>query len=327
MNRFERVQQPYQPNLREEEEDPCCDNPDLLVTEDGTRVCRNCGLTFGQEMESSERRAFTAEEVKSRRRTEPRWRSYGPRTVITRFKADAKGRQLPAKKQAQFARLSKIQGSLINSIERNYWEARPKLSALAHKMNVPDHVAETAWKIYTEVARQKLTMGRSIEGFVAAALYASIRFHNFPRLLEELASEALLPMRAVHRSLGLVVRNVLPVLNLKYRPVTPEPLVFRFGTELNLSMASQQRAAQLLAAARRNGLQSIGKDPKGIAAAAIYMVTKDTRERKTQTAIAAVARITEVTLRTRAKQIKGQFTAPAGFPTWEGPGACKRESD
>jgi len=298
---------PYGNFDEEDEEDetsPCCARPDIGVSADGLRVCRTCGMTFGQSFVSQERRAYTAEEVKQRRRTEPRWRTYGPRTVISTVKTDAKGRQLAAKKQALFARLSKIQGSLINSIERNYWEAKPKLHALATKLNVPDYIIETAWKIYSEVAQQKLTMGRSIEAFVCASLYASIRIHDFPRLLEELTEVAMVPLRSVHRSLGLIVRNVLPVLNLKYRPISPEPLIFRFGNELNLSIKVQKSAAEILKAASKTGLKKMGKDPKGLAAAALYMAAKASPERKTQTQIAEIARVTEVTLRTRAKQIK-----------------------
>ncbi len=302
MNRFEHINRP---NLDVEEDEPCCDSPDVMITDDGIRVCRNCGLTFGQEMVSHERRAYTADEVRNRRRTEPRWRCFGPRTVITRVKSDAKGRQLPAKKQALFARLSKIQGSLINSLERNYWEAKPKLNALANKFPIPDYIVETAWKIYSEVARQKLTMGRSIEAFVCASLYASVRIHQFPRLLEELAEASLAPFRFVHRALALIIRNVFPVLNLKYKPIEPEPLVYRFGNDLNLSIGLQKSAAKLLTDASRNGLLRMGKDPKGLAAAAIYLVCRNSKERKTQTQIAEVSRITEVTLRTRAKQIKG----------------------
>ncbi|OLS15372.1 MAG: transcription initiation factor IIB [Promethearchaeota archaeon CR_4] len=301
VNRFEHI---HHPNLKEEEEEHCCDNPDPIISEDGIRVCRNCGLTFGQEMVCHERRAYTAEEIRSRQRTEPRWRSFGPRTVITRVKNDARGRLLPAKKQAFFSRLSKIQGSLINSIERNYWEAKPKLQTLANKLSIPDFIVETAWKIYCEVARQKLTMGRSIEDFVCASLYAAIRIYNFSRLLEELTEVANVPPRSVHRALGLLLRNVLPVLNLKYRPINPEPLVFRFGNELNLSMAVQKNAVQLLITASKHGLRRMGQDPKGLAAAALYVAAKGTNEHKTQNQIAGVARVTEVTLRTHAKQIQ-----------------------
>lgn len=295
----------YPNNLDYEDDDtPCCPNPDIFTNEDGVKVCRNCGLTFGQAFVESERRAYTNEEVQMRRRTEPKWRSFGPRTVITGVQTDARGHQLEAKKQALFSRLSKIQGSLVSSLERNYWEAKPKLTTLSNKMQIPNQIVETAWKIYTEVARQKLTMGRSIDGFVSASLYAAVRIHDFPRLLEELVEYAHLPLRSVHRSLGLVVRKVLPVLKMKYQPVTTKSLVYRFGNELKLPMQVQTFAAELLIKSKKNGLKSMGKDPKGLAAAAIYMACKNAEEKRTQAQIADVARITEVTLRTRVKQIK-----------------------
>ncbi|MEX2682500.1 MAG: transcription initiation factor IIB [Candidatus Sigynarchaeota archaeon] len=285
-------------------DEECCEAPDVFVTIDGKIVCRHCGICFGTQMVGHERRAYTAEEVRSRRRTEPVWRCFGPRTVISAVKTDLKGRQIPASKQALFARLSKIQGSLISSIERNYWEAKPKLQAIANKLGIPDFIVETAWKIYSEVAKQKLTMGRSIQAFAAASLYAAIRIHNFPRLMEEMTDPSLNSLRAVHRSLGLIIRSVLPKLGYKYRPISPRPLVFRFGNELNLSISVQQTAAELLKKAAVNGLAKMGKDPKGLAAAALYICAKKSREKRTQTEIANVSRITEVTLRTRAKQIK-----------------------
>lgn len=294
----------YRPNDYEDEEEDCCPSPNIIVNEDGMRVCTNCGLTFGQAFVDNERRAYTTEEVQSRRRTEPKWRSFGPRTVITNVSSDSRGHSLDSRKQALFSRLSKIQGSLVSSLERNFWEAKPKLNALALKLNVPNQISETAWKIYTEVARQKLTMGRSIDGFVTASLYAAIRIHEFPRLLEEIVEVAMIPLRSVHRSLGLIVREVFPVLKMKYKPVTTKSLVFRFGNELKLSMSTQTNAANMLIASKKNGLKSMGKDPKGLAAAALYMACKSGNEKRTQAAIADVARITEVTLRTRVKQIK-----------------------
>ena len=288
---------------KDNEDEPCCSDPDLH-NDDGMRVCHNCGMVLGRSFVATEKRAYTADEVKNRKRTEPRWRNFGPRTIIGTNTPDAKGVSLQGKKQAMFNRLSKIQGSLVNSLERNFWEARPKINQLAQKLNIPDHILETAWKIYSEVAKQKLTMGRSIDAFVTSSLYAAIRIHNFPRLLEEVVDVALLPLRSVHRSLGLVVRNVLPILKLRYKPISPGPLVYRFGNDLNLSVLVQQKAANMLKTALRHGLKKMGKDPKGLAAAALYIAAKSTTERKTQTEISEIARVTEVTLRTRAKQIK-----------------------
>ncbi len=289
------------------DQEKCCDDPLIDYNLDGLRVCKRCGLVLGTAYISSEKRAYTHEEVQDRRRTEPRWRNYGPRTIIDRNSSDGNGNILTGRRKAFFNRLSKIQGSLVNSLERNYWEARPKINQLARKLNIPEHIVETSWKIYTEVAKQKLTMGRSIDGFVTASIYAGIRIHNFPRLLEEIAEVSMMPLRSVHRSLGLIVRNVFPVLNLKYKPISAVPLVFRFGNDLDLSVQVQKHASDILNSAISHGLRKMGKDPKGLAAAALYMAAKPTTERLTQRQIAEAAHITEVTLRTRAKQIQGRM--------------------
>lgn len=297
---------PYPCNNDDENDDnqACCESPNIIESDDGSKVCTNCGVVRGISFVVQERRAYTSDEVKNRRTTEPRWRNYGPRTVIGLYNADGKGHQLESKRQQLFNRLSKIQGSLINSIERNYWESRPKLSTLCNKLHIPDYISETAWKIYSEVAKKKLTMGRSIEGFVCASLYAAIRIHDFPRLLEEVVEVSMIPMRSIHRSLGIIVRMVLPALHMRYKPISPEPLIYRFGNELNLNIATQKFGADLLRHASRSGMKEIGKDPKGLAAAVLYIASKKSGERRTQTEIAHIARITEVTLRTRGKQIK-----------------------
>ena len=60
----------------------------------------------------------------------------------------------------------------------------------------------------------------------------------------------------------------------------------------------------MLSNANKNGLNRVGKDPKGLAASVIYMAAKINNERKTQEEVADIAKITEVTLRSRIKDIK-----------------------
>lgn len=281
----------------------CCTKPAIKV-KDGTRVCLNCGMILGQTYVGNERRAYTIDEIQKRKRTEPRWRDFGPRTMLPNTKTDSKGKSIGAKEQALFSRLSKIQNSLISSIERNFWEAKPKLKMLTSKLNIPEYISETAWKIYSLVAKKKLTMGRSINGFISGALYAAIRVHDFPRLLDEVCEASLTPRRTVHRSLAMIVREILPELKLKYQPITAEILVFRFGNELELPIDIQKEAINMLRLASKKGLRRTGKDPKGLAAACIYIAAKNNSIRKTQSSVADIAKITEVTLRSRAKQIK-----------------------
>ncbi|MFX0059882.1 MAG: transcription initiation factor IIB family protein [Candidatus Hodarchaeota archaeon] len=284
----------------------CCENPSV-EERDGNKVCLNCGMIFERTYVGNERRAYTVEEIQSRRRTEPRWRDFGPRTMLPTTKTDSKGKSIGPKEQALFSRLSKIQNSLISSIERNFWEAKPKLKMLTSKLNIPEYISETAWKVYSIVAKKKLTMGRSINGFIAGSLYAAIRVHDFPRLLDEVCEASLTPRRTVHKSLAMIIREVLPELGLRYQPITAESLVFRFGNELNLPMNIQKCAIDMLRKASENGLKRTGKDPKGLAAACIYIAAKDGSIRKTQSLVADVAKITEVTLRSRAKQIKSKL--------------------
>ena len=285
----------------------CCSNP-FVESRDGNKVCLNCGIIFERTFVGNERRAYTIEEIQNRRRTEPRWRDFGPRTMLPSTKTDSKGKSIGAKEQALFSRLSKIQNSLISSIERNFWEAKPKLKMLTSKLNIPEYIAETAWKIYSIVAKKKLTMGRSINGFISGSLYAAIRVHDFPRLLDEVCEASLTPRRTVHRSLAMIIREVLPDLNLRYQPITAESLVFRFGNELDLPIKIQKNAINMLRDASKNGLKRTGKDPKGLAAACIYIAAKNGCIRKTQSKVADIAKITEVTLRSRAKQIKSKLS-------------------
>ena len=55
----------------------CCDNP-FVESRDGNKVCLNCGIIFERTFVGNERRAYTIEEIQNRRRTEPRWRDFGP---------------------------------------------------------------------------------------------------------------------------------------------------------------------------------------------------------------------------------------------------------
>ncbi|MFX1259674.1 MAG: transcription initiation factor IIB family protein [Promethearchaeota archaeon] len=286
-----------------QENNPCCKDPNIS-TKDGNIVCFNCGTVIGKNMVGIEQRAFSLEELNKKKTTEKRWRDIGPRTFISKEYVDSRGNLLEAKDKILFKRLDKIHGSLIGSLERNKWEAKPKLKLLSSKLNIPTYIRETAWRIYCECAKKKLTMGRSIIGFVTASLYAAIRIHELPRLLEEVCDSELVPRKTVHQALGLLVKEILPILGLKYKPITSNQLVFKFGNDLKLPINIQKRAANLLNRASKKGLNSNGKDPRGIAASAIYMAAKSSDNSRTQGEIAHIAKITEVTLRSRAKDLK-----------------------
>ncbi|MFX1574088.1 MAG: transcription initiation factor IIB family protein [Promethearchaeota archaeon] len=293
-------------NYKEQTEDRCCENPCIDIRR-GNNVCVNCGLVFDVHLVESERRAYGNEEIEKRKQTEPRWRDFGSRTILSTSRVDYQGNYLNAEKKTLFLRLSKIQNSLISGVERNFWEAKPKMKQLVYKLNVPEYIHEMAWKIYTLTAKKKLTMGRSIDSFIAASIYVAIRVHEFPRLLEEISDAAMINRKVVIHTLSLLLREILPELNITYKPISANQLIFKFGNELGFSIEVQKYALKLLSNSLKMGLTSNGKDPKGFAASALYLAAKSAGHKKTQTEIAEIAKITEVTLRTRIKEINDRI--------------------
>ncbi|MFX1256975.1 MAG: transcription initiation factor IIB family protein [Promethearchaeota archaeon] len=292
------------PYLNEDEfteKDRCCDSP-KISEEDGFYVCLNCGCVSSRIFDSSPRRAFTAEEIQKRKSNERVYSPIGPRTII-RGSRDARGILLSPKFKSKFNRLAKIHRSLTTSYERNLWIALPNLQRLQKRLGIPDAVAEDALRIYTQTVKKKLTMGRSIDTLLSASIFCSLRIHGIPRTIEEITKVAQIPKKKVIKSYRLILYEILPLLNLKVKHFSPVRYVDKFNDELQLSMQCRNVAVKLIHSAKKNGFNTAGKDPKGIAAAAIYLGCKICNENRTQKEISRLAQVTEVTLRMRVKDL------------------------
>ena len=88
--------------------------------------------------------------------------------------------------------------------------------------------------------------------------------------------------------------------------VNPKPSErkLKFGEEERIKMSRlRQTIAKRLKQAQENEV-SAGKDPMGLAAAALYLSCVKNGEDKTQRDIAEAANVTEVTIRNRYKGLK-----------------------
>jgi transcription initiation factor TFIIB len=108
--------------------------------------------------------------------------------------------------------------------------------------------------------------------------------------------------RVDKKKLGQCYRLLLRSLEIRIPLSNPVDYISRFASELSLSSPVQLRSVELLNQSRERGL-TIGRDPLGLAAAAIYVASIMMDERRTQREIAEVARVTEVTVRNRYKEI------------------------
>src|SRR5205809_236248 len=152
--------------------------------------------------------------------------------------------------------------------------------------------------VYRKAVNKNLIRGRSIEGVVAASLYAACRQCNVPRTLDEIANSS----RVGRKEIGRTYRFMTRELKLKLMPTKPQDYVSRFCSELKLSGEVQSRAVEILKDAQDKELTS-GRGPTGVAAAAIYISSILCNERRTQREVADVAGVTEVTIRNRYKEL------------------------
>ncbi|MEM2663952.1 MAG: transcription initiation factor IIB, partial [Candidatus Methanomethylicia archaeon] len=81
-----------------------------------------------------------------------------------------------------------------------------------------------------------------------------------------------------------------------------ETFIPRISSELGLSGSVQSKATEIVRMAKEMILTA-GKDPSGLAAAAIYIASLLENEKRTQKEIAKAARVTEVTVRNRYKEL------------------------
>lgn len=87
-----------------------------------------------------------------------------------------------------------------------------------------------------------------------------------------------------------------------------DPLIYltKIAQRSNISGQIQSDAAKIINVAKSMHA-SAGKDPMGLAAAALYIACKQAGEKKTQKDIADAAGVTEVTVRNRFKNLKRQL--------------------
>ncbi|MGC8609917.1 MAG: transcription initiation factor IIB [Thermoplasmata archaeon] len=274
--------------------------------ERGELTCLDCGFVIdeGYIDQGPDWRAFDAEQKEERVRTGAPMtytiHDKGLSTEISWKNKDSYGKNIPTRNRSQLYRLRKWQRRIkvSNAAERNLSQALQELERMASNLNLSKEVREAAAVIYRKAVRENMIRGRSIEGVVAASIYAACRQLGIPRTLEEIASIT----RIKKKDIGRIFRIMSRTLKLGLFPSKPEEYVDRFCAKLNLSPKVKNRTMEIIKMAEEKGLSS-GRGPTGLVAAALYIASVMENERRTQREIAEVAGVTEVTIRNRYKEM------------------------
>ncbi|MBO8174378.1 MAG: transcription initiation factor IIB [Thermococcus sp.] len=282
---------------------PVCGSTEFIYDpEHGEIVCAKCGFVIEENIVDMgpEWRAFDASQREKRSRTG------APESILLHDKGLStdigSDRNVTGLMREKMYRLRKWQSRLrvSDAAERNLAFALSELDRIASQLKLPKHVEEEAARLYREAVRRGLIRGRSIESVIAACVYAACRLLKIPRTLDEIADIARVDKKEIGRSFRFIARN----LNLTPKKlfVKPTDYVNKFADELGLSEKVRRRAIELLEEAYNRGLTS-GKSPAGLVAAALYIASLLEGEKRTQREVAEVARVTEVTVRNRYKEL------------------------
>ena len=289
----------------------CGKNSLVLDMTMGEQVCTNCGYVVKDIIEEvgPEWRNFSKESGEGDRSrvgapTSLAMHDMGLSTMIGLEGGDASGRALESSMRQQFERLRTWdrRSKVHTSADRNLRQAFGELQRLAEKVNVSEAVTEKAAYIYRKALDKRLIKGRSITAMITASLYAALRDTETPRTLKDLAAVSGVKKNALASSYRLILKE----MDLKMPVRDPAKYVTRVGRKAGASERTQRRALEILRKAQETG-GSAGKDPMGLAAAALYVASVMENEAKTQKDYAQAAGVTEVTIRNRYKTLKGSL--------------------
>lgn len=292
---------------------PRCGKASMVMDESsGEQVCSNCGYVVSERIidEHAEWRNFSQEQGEANRSRTGTPSTLarddmGLSTVIGLENRDVSGRALQASMKATVERLRTWdkRSRVHPSLDRNLRQAFSELDRLAEKINAGSSIVEKAAYIYRKAVEKRLVRGRSISEMIAASLYAALRDTETPRNLKDLAEVSNIKRGKLAQSYRLLLRE----MDLRMPIRDPTKYVSRIASKAGASERVKRRALEILKQAQETNA-SAGKDPMGLAAAALYAASVMENANQTQKDFALAAGVTEVTIRNRYKGLKEAMT-------------------
>jgi transcription initiation factor TFIIB len=174
-----------------------------------------------------------------------------------------------------------------------------ELDRLCDKLKINISIKERAAVIYRKALDQGLVRGRSISAIAAASLYAACRITQIPRTLREVTAQSPIDKKDIARCYRLMLKD----MNIQMPKPSAQLRIPKIAAKVGVGEKTQHIAINILRRAEKIR-STAGKDPMGLAAAALYIACVQNKEKRTQKIIADAAGVTEVTIRNRYKSLK-----------------------
>ncbi|WP_327050571.1 transcription initiation factor IIB [Halomicrococcus gelatinilyticus] len=267
-----------------------------LRTRDAETVCTECGLVVAEDRidRGPEWRSFDGDDADRKRTGAPLTRSRHDRGLTTEIGYGKRSTRLTGRKRRRVARMRRQhdRARISSKAERNRVYAFTEIRRLVGALQLPENVRDRACVLFESAQSEDLLRGRSLEGFAAATVYATCRTAAVSRTLAEVVERS----RADRDELKAAYDALNRDLGLPTGPIDPREYLPRFASELDLPVAAERRARELVGEAEDRNVVA-GRNPGGVAAACLYAAARERNHDLTQREAADVADVTPVTLR------------------------------
>jgi transcription initiation factor TFIIB len=185
-----------------------------------------------------------------------------------------------------------------DSTEKNLAMVLFEITRIGQIMSLPEDTLKLSSGVYKTVVQANLTKRTSTLVLAATVVYIACRQAGIARSLNEIAHLSKISPGKIRHTYNTLIKK----LNSTSKPTMPNLYVRKLATSLFQREKTIEAAEKIICCIKDQKFCQ-GKNPVGLAAAACYIGSVLTGERKTQREIAELARVTEATMRTRYKQI------------------------
>ena len=263
----------------------CKFHPGASLIEDyraGDQICSECGLVVGDRVidVGSEWRTFSSEAG-----GEDKSRVGGPENTLL-GSCDLStmigpGRMAGSSSNMDTMAMYNNRNSRVSSSDRTLLNAFRTIMNMADRINLPKTIVDRANQLFKMVSDGKFLKGRSNDAIAAACLYIACRQEGVPRTFKEIVAVSTVSKKEIGRCFKLILKAHDTSVEL----ITTGDFMSRFCGTLSLPR-NVQRAATAIAKKAVDLDIVPGRSPISVAAAAIYMASQASEDKRTQREIA-----------------------------------------